>query len=192
MSVSETLGLSGLNTLAQIATDLDLVTALDESGDITLFAPTNAAFVAIAETVNSASSDLLTQILSFHVLQSTIYSPWIETGNTSNVPEYYDLQRTESGATVNGANIVVFDILVANGVIHVIDAVLDTTAAGTQVEDAGVTPIAVPSFPTLATTLTGSAPSTPPAFDVVQITTLASSDEVPTFTQATAFPDSEP
>lgn len=115
----------------------DLVAALEGSGPFTVFAPTNAAFEMLFESLNVSgiedlSEEVLTPILLYHVLSGKAMSSDITTG-------YYE---TMSNATSDSKGIVMYamvsnnvminnsitvtqaDINASNGVIHVIDKVM--------------------------------------------------------------------
>jgi transforming growth factor-beta-induced protein len=103
---------------------------------LTVFAPTDAAFEALGEeTLNTVLADveLLTGILSYHVVDGVFYS-WdvvtlleenegavdveMLTGDTATI------SIDDMGIYINDAQIILTDIETANGVIHVIDAVI--------------------------------------------------------------------
>lgn len=71
-SVLETLVAGGLTALAGAATELDLVSTLEGLGDVTIFAPNNDAFRAIADAAAGLSSADLTKILQYHVISGTV------------------------------------------------------------------------------------------------------------------------
>ena len=92
-----------------------------------MFAPTNAAFQALAGTLQSivADSALLTSILKYHVVAGTHYSADLKDGQKLTTVEGKDLTvHTRGGVFVDHAYVTKPDIPVLNGVIHVIDAVL--------------------------------------------------------------------
>lgn len=92
--------------------------------DVTIFAPTNAAFAAIASIAGNASIDTLSAVLKYHVIpgnvlySSTLANVSVATADGVNltVTVFPDGQ-----VFVNGAKVVTPDVLVANGVVHVID-----------------------------------------------------------------------
>ena len=126
------------STLVTAVTEAGLVDVLaDPNAQWTVFAPTNAAFEALPEGVLDmvlADKELLTRILTYHVVEGAITSdqlssmmaPSMEMGAVGGdlMGSELDIQVTDSGVTVNGANVVMADIIASNGVIHVVDAVL--------------------------------------------------------------------
>jgi uncharacterized surface protein with fasciclin (FAS1) repeats len=120
----------------------DLVDLLSEPGTFTVFAPTNAAFDALAvELTGNASaraSDLLTAdtkpllraVLQYHVLTSEVVSGAIPFGKAITTAEG-SMFKIDSGAppTITDgrnrtASITRTDIDASNGVVHVIDRVI--------------------------------------------------------------------
>lgn len=109
----------------------------DPEAEFTVFAPTDAAFAAVEgldEIV--ADTELLTQILLFHVVEGSVMSADVVAALEANdgafqantlQGQYLDVATTEEGGvTVNGAGLILemVDIEADNGVIHVIDAVM--------------------------------------------------------------------
>jgi len=91
--------------------------------DITVFAPNNGAFGNIANITGNLTSDQLKSILEYHVIVGKVdYSNMLgnesyQTVGGTNVT-VRQLKRTWY---VNSAKIVVQDVLISNGVAHVID-----------------------------------------------------------------------
>ncbi|MFZ4828073.1 MAG: fasciclin domain-containing protein [Phototrophicaceae bacterium] len=116
----------------------------DPESEYTVFAPTDAAFMALAEALGEEEftailedPDMLTAILLYHVSEGTAMSTdvvgMVEGSSTGVVHvgtlngQYHDIQATEDGGImIDQANLVLemVDIEASNGVIHVIDAVL--------------------------------------------------------------------
>lgn len=115
---------------------------VDETEDLTVFAPTNAAFEKLGPAAANLTVDQLTEILGYHGLSSILYLPQLTLTLTLVVaagsPLYStdfkdgDVIETLQGQSVkvsikngnvfvNGAKVVIPDVLVANGVVHVID-----------------------------------------------------------------------
>ena len=121
-SDSATASAANLTALTGALTTANLVTALDGLKDVTIFAPSNAAFQAIGSAVGSLSTAQLAQILEYHVVNGTVgYSSGLMNmtlptlgGGSVNI-------TVEGGSVfVNSAKVTIPDVLVANGVVHVI------------------------------------------------------------------------
>merc|ERR1712127_903490 len=117
-------------TLVAAVTAADLVGTLSGDGPFTVFAPTNDAFAALPEgTVDSLllpeNVDQLTSILTYHVVPTDLPSDALVTGSVPTVNgAEVDVVVSDDGITVNGANVVIPDVVASNGIIHAIDAVL--------------------------------------------------------------------
>lgn len=102
---------------------------------LTVFAPTNAAFLAALDADGSGrveddevpDESTLQSILQYHVLDDEFFAADVPTSAT-DVPTLegstVTVQRSSGSVTVNGANVVAADVAVENGVIHGIDTVL--------------------------------------------------------------------
>jgi len=120
-----------LSTLLSLVQQANIATVL--KGDaLTLFAPTNDAFAKLpAATVSRLTSDtqLLTEILEYHVVPHTEYSPGLyerETLRTADRShDRIAVHVDGSGIRINtDGRVVEADIGTTNGVIHKIDHVL--------------------------------------------------------------------
>ncbi len=124
-----------------LADELVLEALSDPEAEFTVFAPTDAAFAALAEALGEEAfaailddSDALTDILLYHVLEGAYYSEDVVDlleeldgeveAETLNGQYLYIEGDVEEGIYVDDAQIVIVDIEASNGVIHVIDAVL--------------------------------------------------------------------
>jgi uncharacterized surface protein with fasciclin (FAS1) repeats len=103
----------------------------DPLANVTVFAPTDAAFAALGEeTITAVVSDmaLVTDILQYHVIADVVYSPavveLVAEGPVEVEMANGDVAEVTPELTIAGANIVMTDIETINGVIHVIDAVI--------------------------------------------------------------------
>jgi hypothetical protein len=124
------LGLRSAVGALQIA---GLADTLDGLSDVTVFVPNNEAFQAVGGTLATESQSDLTRILEYHVVNGTLgYSTMLSNG--TNLTSLNDLGLTISiykGSDgndeifVNSAKVIVPNVLVANGVVHVIDGVLN-------------------------------------------------------------------
>ncbi|MEQ8821261.1 MAG: fasciclin domain-containing protein [Sumerlaeia bacterium] len=121
----------GFNTLVAAVQAAGLVDALKGEGPFTVFAPTDEAFAALPEgTVETLlkpeNKELLVSILTYHVVSGKVKAKNVveldhaETLNGQRV----DIEVTDAGVKVDGANVVATDIKASNGIIHVIDAVI--------------------------------------------------------------------
>ncbi len=128
-----------LTILVQALVRADLATTLQGTGPYTVFAPTNAAFTAFLKTtpyatINDVPKDALTQILLNHVVSGKVKSTDLTMGyvktlaksatsGTNTMSMYVDLT---SGVKLNGvAKVTTADVMASNGVIHVVDAVIN-------------------------------------------------------------------
>ncbi len=136
------------NTLvaALQATGLD-ATLADLSSTFTVFAPTDDAFAALGnDTIQAllADPDTLSDILLYHVIadqavdSTTAISLAGGTVATANGDEIA-LSLRDGSLFINDSRVITTDIQAANGVIHVIDAVLTPPAAGDSDEQAPTT-----------------------------------------------------
>jgi len=124
--------LNGFTTLGAALGAADLVDALRGNGPFTVFAPLNSAFAGLGSDVVAAllqagNLDLLTDILTFHVVPGVAaYAADLSDGQTVTTLEGGQLTIGvgSGGVTVNGTSVVLADVPAANGVIHVVDAVL--------------------------------------------------------------------
>ncbi len=109
-----------------------LVDTLSGEGPFTVFAPTNDAFTASMEALGLdpvavlANPDLLTQVLTYHVVEGRYFFRQLTSGPTLTTVqgEDVDLDLTDGVFTIAGANISDVDNIASNGIVHVIDAVI--------------------------------------------------------------------
>ncbi len=130
---------ANLSILVQALVKADLATTLKGAGPFTVFAPTNEAFATFLATtpyatINDVPKEALTQILLNHVVTGTVKSTDLTTGyiktlakgtaSTTNTLSMY--VNTSSGVKLNGiATVTTADIMASNGVIHIVDKVID-------------------------------------------------------------------
>jgi uncharacterized surface protein with fasciclin (FAS1) repeats len=145
----------GFSSLVSAVTAANLGTAL-RGGNLTVFAPTNAAFAAIP---GGAPSDVaaLTRVLQLHVVGSRALSTQLSNGQqlpTLLANSTLSVALANGGVRITGpqnsASVVAADIVAKNGVIHVIDNVLlPPPALGTITQTA----VATAQLSTLVTAL---------------------------------------
>ncbi|RMX75498.1 hypothetical protein D0869_11568, partial [Hortaea werneckii] len=102
---------------------------LNTTKDVTIFAPVNVAFEIIRGSITSMPSKTLHDVLSYHVVPSSdgpIYSSDFANGTTLRTLQGHNLTMSFNSNSyfLNSARITTTDILIANGVIHIIDNVL--------------------------------------------------------------------
>ncbi|KAL4230539.1 hypothetical protein ACF0H5_010921 [Mactra antiquata] len=118
---------NGFTTLASAVQSVGLDVALSSSGPFTVFAPTEAAFTKLGSTLSTLSTSQLELVLKYHVTNGFILGPQISGSQNVTTLNGQSLVATRngSGIIINGVSMVTgSDIIVNNGVIHVIDTVL--------------------------------------------------------------------
>ena len=152
-----------LSILVQALTRANLATTLQGAGPFTVFAPTNAAFTTFLTANNFTSIDqvpteVLTRILLNHVVSGNVKSTDLRTGYvktlatspTSGTNTMSMFVNLASGVRLNGiSSVTTPDIIASNGVIHVVDAVINLPTIVTHAT-------ANPNFTSLVGTLTGA------------------------------------
>ena len=116
-----------LSTLVTAVVEADLVDTLNSDGPFTIFAPANPAFEAIPEDILGAvlaDKDLLTSVLTYHVIAGESLSADDLAGNTYTTVEGGEITLAANGEGVNDASVICSNVPVANGTVHIIDSVL--------------------------------------------------------------------
>lgn len=112
-------------------------TGLDEvlagEGPFTVFAPVDAAFDQIPPFVLLdllTNNEALTEILTYHVAEGNVQSSDLSDGQTISTVNGEEVTVSIMGTTVmiNDATVIVADLIADNGVVHVIDVVLNPPA----------------------------------------------------------------
>jgi uncharacterized surface protein with fasciclin (FAS1) repeats len=103
--------------------------------DVTIFAPNNDAFNNIGNLTASLTNDQLTSILTYHavagkVLYSNLLSNTsLQTAGGGNIT----IRQLNGTWYANSAKIVIQDVLISNGVVHVVDKYVPTPCAFAQI-----------------------------------------------------------
>jgi uncharacterized surface protein with fasciclin (FAS1) repeats len=125
-----------LEALSRPAASELLTAASSASSNLTVFAPTDAAFTALLADLGLSSLDdvddaTLVAILQKHIVGSRVFSTDLASGNVTTLNGAVTVAVSGTGVTVRGpgngannANVVLANVLVTNGVVHVIDRVL--------------------------------------------------------------------
>lgn len=115
---------------AVLAADPAVLATLSGRGQHTVFAPTDDAFAALGFTpdnIGDLDQDFLTEVLLYHVLHGRRDSGQITSAHRIRTLQSGFLHQTDGVLTDNlgrEAAIIVTDVAAANGIIHVIDAVV--------------------------------------------------------------------
>lgn len=120
---------AGFNTLVAAVQAAGLENVLRGDGPYTVFAPTDEAFAALGEAkINELLADPVTlgNILLYHVVGDKVYSSEVMPGDVPMANgDMASASADDMGnLMIDGANIIITDVPAANGVIHVIDAVI--------------------------------------------------------------------
>ena len=126
-----------LSILVEAVVAADLAGTLSGAGPFTVFAPTNAAFVAllgelgITKAALLADKALLIKVLTYHVLGSKVESAQIPLGASITTLQGGAIRIDAAGtglvitdARSRKSNILTANIQASNGVVHVIDKVI--------------------------------------------------------------------
>ncbi|KAK1070304.1 hypothetical protein LTR74_004220 [Friedmanniomyces endolithicus] len=121
--------LSFTGALYSQPSNLSLATIVNTTSDLTFFVPSNIAMELASEFLAFIPPTALQELLSYHIVHGAV-GP-LYSSNFTNGTQATTLQGTNlvlyftgGGYFVNSARIIASDILLANGVMHVIDNVL--------------------------------------------------------------------
>jgi uncharacterized surface protein with fasciclin (FAS1) repeats len=130
-------GAGQFNTLVAAVKAAGLVETLQGAGPFTVFAPTDAAFARLPKgTVEALLADKkqLTAILTYHVIPGKLTAAEIvKLGGARPVSVNgapVDITIRDGKVYIDGARVLSADVPASNGIIHVIDAVIQPAAAG--------------------------------------------------------------
>lgn len=145
-SIAEIASSGGFTTLVAALTEAGLVPTFADcsSGQTyTVFAPTEEAFADLPTgtlDIVLADNNLLTNILTYHVISGTVGSAAVVTLDSATTLQGSDISiDVGKGVVLNDTvNVTAVDIAACNGVIHIIDGVLmppDPTAVSLSSQD---------------------------------------------------------
>lgn len=122
-NATNTASLAGLTSIVSAINSSGLAGLFDAAPGITVFVPTNEAFAAIGTVAAQLTTKQLQNVLLLHLTTAaTVYSPDIPTGQsvvTSALGENVTLANNGT-IFVNNAQVVLPNIILSNGVGHVI------------------------------------------------------------------------
>lgn len=170
---------------AVLAADPAIVEALSDPAMMyTVFAPTDAAFVAALDALGLTAEELLadtetlTSILAVHVVPATLTAEDVVAldgavmGTLLNgavLPVVID----GDAVTVGGSNVVAADIVASNGIIHVIDSVLLPPAADDDMMEEDMMDDEMMDVVSIAETVIAAADAEEPEFTTLLAAVLA-------------------
>ena len=151
---------SALDTIANLSTlnaavdALTLTATLDNADQVTIFAPQNAAFDSLLKyqevadltaLVSALTAGGVTGILQAHIVADSLPAdlleakeyPTLNAGGSTVV-----ITKEGENVFVNGAQVVEPNITVGNGVIHIIDSVININATAAATQQPGVVRVA--------------------------------------------------
>lgn len=134
-NISETLRGANLTAALGALQQAGVVRSLSRARDITLFAPNNDAFARIGSLDSGnhtsgmsmhapASDNLFKNVVDYHVVEGRVlYSDMLTNETLRTLDNKTDISVSVLNGTVfvNNARVVIQDILMSNGVVHVLD-----------------------------------------------------------------------
>jgi len=101
---------------------------------VTLFVPKNEAFLALGPAISSMTAEEIGAVIEYSILPQVIYSPGLTNGTKFATAQGGNISVRRSGNNlyINSAQLLDADILIANGVLHVVDNVLNPQGPGAQ------------------------------------------------------------
>jgi uncharacterized surface protein with fasciclin (FAS1) repeats len=116
-------------TLTKLLTRAGLVSALQQPGPFTVFAPTDAAFKKVPKSTLNVllhNTAKLKAVLLYHVVSGKVTSADVVKLSSAKTLDGKAVRIRVSGANVfvNSAKVTKPDVMASNGVIHVINRVL--------------------------------------------------------------------
>lgn len=122
-------GNDNFDTLVQAVQAAGLADTLSGDGPFTVFAPTDEAFGNLPDGVLDAllepeNRDLLTEVLTYHVVPDEVTSDELETGVVDTLNGGVAVRVDPDRVIVNDGSVILPDVPASNGVIHAINRVL--------------------------------------------------------------------
>lgn len=127
--LEKTLEAFGLDSFYGALHAADLMPEVAEERNLTIFAPRDEVFKLVGGSLSDLDADALARVFGYHVVPGRVL-PSAELTNGSRLATREDgasltVRRSGNDLYVNSARIVQPDILVANGVVHVVENVLN-------------------------------------------------------------------
>jgi uncharacterized surface protein with fasciclin (FAS1) repeats len=121
------------DTLIELVVKLDLAGPLSQRGQLTVFAPTDAAFADlfgalgvadVDEAIAALGKGTLTDIVLYHVAKGNRDAYEVLGSSKIRMLNGDFAKVNGSAGTIDGAPIIVTDVYASNGIIHAVGAVL--------------------------------------------------------------------
>merc|ERR1712166_21898 len=152
-----------LSTLVTALKAGALVDTLSGEGPFTVFAPTNEAFAKLSASIlahllEPANVKELDAVLEYHVVSgAAVFSNYLTDGETIKTVEGQNVTVSiyNGRVFINNALVTTADVAASNGVIHIIDTVLNMPPAPAPPASKNIVELAIatPDFSTLVTAL---------------------------------------
>lgn len=148
--------------------ETDLAETFAEHQNVTIFAPWDTAFQLLAGTLGGMPKDELKNVMSYHVIPNQVLmstdlvnaTNWTTLAtDSSGSPAKLTITAAGNNRYVDSAQLEQPDILLANGVLHMIGGVLNPTAVDTKLDPALATQ--APAFPVSGDSSTGTRVTAP-------------------------------
>jgi transforming growth factor-beta-induced protein len=117
-----------------------------DTPNVTIFAPDNDAFQNLGPAIQNMTSYKLATILDYMLIPKLLYSTRLTNGTEFLTQQGENITILHFGNSiyVNSAQVLTTDVLIANGVVHIIDNVLNPQGPGAQPNPA--LPTQVPAY----------------------------------------------
>lgn len=129
--VENAMGSSEHTTLVAAVQAAGLVETLSGAGPFTVFAPTNMAFDEVGKDklenlMKPENKEKLTKVLTYHVVPGALKASDLTDGQKLKTVEGKELKVTikDGKVMIDGAEVLIPDVVSSNGVTHVINKVL--------------------------------------------------------------------
>ncbi|KAL2754143.1 hypothetical protein ACRALDRAFT_1063075 [Sodiomyces alcalophilus JCM 7366] len=158
---TDTLSAANLTAVLGAIQRAGLTDDINRMRDITIFAPSNEAFAAIASVAQNLTDEQLGDILAYHVAPGQVlYSDSLTNSTVHALNGGNFTVRTDNNGSmfINGAEVVQSDVLIKNGVVHVVNGVLNPENPSATPDTTASTQ--APAFTGASTAADGAVPFT--------------------------------
>lgn len=154
----------------------ELVPGVAEQHDVTIFAPLDEALDLVGGTLQALDAEALARIMSYHIVPDRIIASANMTNGTrfetlsdsddddddddNGSSQFLTIRQAGNNKYVNSAQILQPDILLANGILHIISNVLNPDAEGLEPDPEEATQSALFPISTAADVFTSALPCT--------------------------------